>query len=163
METVKRLAYLHEDSDAMRVHCDIKSENILLDDNFLAKVSDFGLAKLMTREKSHMLEVGKLIDILDPRLSIEGKEERIYTAIKVALGCILEDMHLRPSMNKVVLMLEGLFPVPKTPMPSPLGFELHLSSFESIGVIGDSTVSASALSEFNGGDYLSAVRLFSPR
>ncbi|MBA0694139.1 hypothetical protein Goari_004461 [Gossypium aridum] len=194
LETVKRLAYLHEDSDAKIVHCDIKSKNILLDDNFLAKVSDVGLAKLMTREQSHvfttlkgtrgylepewitnyviseksdvysyMLEAGKLIDILDPRLSIKGKEERIYTAIKVALWCKQEDMHLRPLMNKVVQMLEGLFPVPKPPMSSPLGFELHLSSFESIGVIGDGTVSASALSEFNGGDYLSAVRLSGPR
>ncbi|MBA0722999.1 hypothetical protein Golax_003620 [Gossypium laxum] len=194
VETVKRLAYLHEDSDAKIVHCDIKSENILLDDNFLAKVSDFGLAKLMTREQSHvfttlrgtrgylapewitnyaiseksdiysyMLEAGKLIDILDPRLSIEGKEERIYTTIKVALWCIQEDMHLRPSMNKVVQMLEGLFPVLKPSMSSPLGFELHLSSFESIGVIGDGTVSTSVLSKFNGGDYLLAVRLSGPR
>ena len=37
------------------VHCDIKPENVLLDDKFLAKVSDFGLAKLMTREQSHVL------------------------------------------------------------------------------------------------------------
>ncbi|XP_037416968.1 G-type lectin S-receptor-like serine/threonine-protein kinase SD2-5 [Triticum dicoccoides] len=35
------------------VHCDIKPENVLFDDNFTAKVSDFGLAKLMSREQSH--------------------------------------------------------------------------------------------------------------
>ncbi|XP_059641341.1 G-type lectin S-receptor-like serine/threonine-protein kinase SD2-5 [Cornus florida] len=52
--TAKGLAYLHEECDAKIVHCDIKPENILLDDNFLAKVSDFGLAKLMTREQSHV-------------------------------------------------------------------------------------------------------------
>ncbi|KAJ4707885.1 Receptor protein kinase [Melia azedarach] len=52
--TAKGLAYLHEDCDAKIVHCDIKPENVLLDDNFLAKVSDFGLAKLMTREQSHV-------------------------------------------------------------------------------------------------------------
>ncbi|TYH13120.1 hypothetical protein ES288_A06G119200v1 [Gossypium darwinii] len=107
--------------------------------------------------------LGKLIEILDPRLSIEGKEESIYTAIKVALWCIQEDMHLRPSMNKVVQMLEGLFPVPKPPMSSPLCSRLYWSLFESTGVIGDGTVSASALSEFNDGDYLSAVRLSGPR
>ncbi|XP_075508216.1 G-type lectin S-receptor-like serine/threonine-protein kinase SD2-5 [Primulina tabacum] len=52
--TAKGLAYLHEDCDLKIVHCDIKPENVLLDDHFMAKVSDFGLAKLMTREQSHV-------------------------------------------------------------------------------------------------------------
>ncbi|XP_057969633.1 G-type lectin S-receptor-like serine/threonine-protein kinase SD2-5 isoform X1 [Malania oleifera] len=50
--TAKGLAYLHEECDVKIVHCDIKPENVLLDDNYLAKVSDFGLAKLMNREQS---------------------------------------------------------------------------------------------------------------
>uniref|UniRef100_A0A5B7ANR9 Receptor-like serine/threonine-protein kinase n=1 Tax=Davidia involucrata TaxID=16924 RepID=A0A5B7ANR9_DAVIN len=52
--TAKGLAYLHEECDVKIVHCDIKPENVLLDDNFLAKVSDFGLAKLMAREESQV-------------------------------------------------------------------------------------------------------------
>lgn len=52
--TAKGLAYLHEDCDVKIVHCDIKPENVLLDDHFMAKVGDFGLAKLMTREQSHV-------------------------------------------------------------------------------------------------------------
>ncbi|KAL6134318.1 hypothetical protein ACLB2K_066550 [Fragaria x ananassa] len=50
--TAKGLAYLHEECEEKIVHCDIKPENVLLDDNFNAKVSDFGLAKLMNREES---------------------------------------------------------------------------------------------------------------
>ncbi|KAE8674069.1 G-type lectin S-receptor-like serine/threonine-protein kinase SD2-5-like isoform X2 [Hibiscus syriacus] len=50
--TAKGLAYLHEECEVKIVHCDIKPENVLLDDNFNAKVSDFGLAKLISREDS---------------------------------------------------------------------------------------------------------------
>ncbi|KAM5564485.1 hypothetical protein ABKV19_018859 [Rosa sericea] len=51
--TAKGLAYLHEDCDSKIIHCDIKPQNVLLDNNYHAKVSDFGLAKLMTKEQSH--------------------------------------------------------------------------------------------------------------
>ena len=48
------LAYLHEAIEPKVVHRDIKSSNILIDDDFNAKVSDFGLAKLLGAGKSHI-------------------------------------------------------------------------------------------------------------
>lgn len=45
--TARGITYLHEECRDCIVHCDIKPENILLDDNYNAKVSDFGLAKLI--------------------------------------------------------------------------------------------------------------------
>ncbi|CAA6655357.1 unnamed protein product [Spirodela intermedia] len=39
------LAYLHEDSNPCVVHCDFKASNVLLEDDFTPKVSDFGLAR----------------------------------------------------------------------------------------------------------------------
>lgn len=188
--TAKGLAYLHEECEVKIVHCDIKPENVLLDDNYVAKVSDFGLAKLMNREQSlvfttlrgtrgylapewitnyaiseksdvysygmvlleiiggrknynpqdqsekayfptyalKMLEEGKLKEIFDARLEIDENDERLSTAIKVALLCIQDEMHLRPAMTKVVQMLEGLSAVPSPPVTSQISS--HSSFFK---------------------------------
>ncbi|KAA8525468.1 hypothetical protein F0562_007323 [Nyssa sinensis] len=219
--TAKGLAYLHEDCDAKIVHCDIKPENVLLDDNFHAKVSDFGLAKLMTREQSHvfttlrgtrgylapewitsyaiseksdvysygmvlleiiggrknydpaetsekshfpsyafkMMEEGKLRDILDSKLNIDEADERVSIAIKVALWCIQDDMHLRPPMTKVVQMLEGLCAVPPPPASSQMASRLYANFYKSTSEEGTS----SGPSDCNSDAYLSAVRLSGPR
>lgn len=52
--TAKALAYLHEAIEPKVVHRDIKSSNILIDDEFNPKVSDFGLAKLLDPNESHI-------------------------------------------------------------------------------------------------------------
>ncbi|KAK4783435.1 hypothetical protein SAY86_007809 [Trapa natans] len=52
--TAKALAYLHEAIEPKVVHRDIKSSNILIDEDFNAKISDFGLAKLLGAGRSHI-------------------------------------------------------------------------------------------------------------
>ncbi|CAN6216946.1 unnamed protein product [Urochloa humidicola] len=219
--TAKGLAYLHQDCESKIIHCDIKPENVLLDDNFLAKVSDFGLAKLMTREQSHVfttlrgtrgylapewitnyaiseksdvysygmvlleiisgrksydpvessekahfpsyaykkLEEGDLRDIFDAKLKYNDKDERVQVAIKVALWCIQEDFYQRPSMSKVVQMLEGVCDVPQPPMFSQIGYRLYTNAFKSSSEEGTS----SGMSDNNSDALLSAVRLSGPR
>ncbi|XP_022774061.1 G-type lectin S-receptor-like serine/threonine-protein kinase LECRK3 [Durio zibethinus] len=49
------LAYLHEECGTQIIHCDIKPQNILLDDSFTARISDFGLAKLLMNEQTRTL------------------------------------------------------------------------------------------------------------
>ncbi|WJX35549.1 G-type lectin S-receptor-like serine/threonine-protein kinase SD2-5 [Trifolium repens] len=223
--TAKGLAYLHEDCDSKIVHCDIKPENVLLDDHFTAKVSDFGLAKLMNREQSHvfttmrgtrgylapewitnyaiseksdvysygmvlleiiggrknydtnesseksyfpsfafkMMEEGKMRDILDSELKIDEHDDRAQCAIRVALWCIQEDMSMRPSMTKVVQMLEGLCNVPIPPTSSYLGSRLYATAFKSSSEGGNSSAPSDGNSNSNSDAYLSAVRLSGPR
>lgn len=48
------LAYLHDQCDPKIIHCDVKAENILLDEDFEAVVGDFGLAKLMDYKDTHV-------------------------------------------------------------------------------------------------------------
>lgn len=53
----KGLAYLHHDCSPRIIHRDIKSSNILIDANLEARVSDFGLAKLLEDEESHITTI----------------------------------------------------------------------------------------------------------
>ncbi|KAL7195224.1 hypothetical protein ACSBR1_035442 [Camellia fascicularis] len=44
--TAKGLSYIHEECLEWVLHCDVKPQNILLDDNLEPKVTDFGMSKL---------------------------------------------------------------------------------------------------------------------
>jgi len=48
------LLYLHEQCNPKIIHRDVKAANILLDESFEAIVGDFGLAKLLDRQESHV-------------------------------------------------------------------------------------------------------------
>ncbi|KAM2356663.1 hypothetical protein EV1_005686 [Malus domestica] len=97
------LLYLHEECSTQIIHCDIKPQNILLDDYYTARISDFG----------------GLDAVVDYEVEALGDRTTLEKFVMVAIWCIQEDPSLRPTMRKVVQMLEGVVEVPVPPCPSP--------------------------------------------
>ncbi|KAK9996489.1 hypothetical protein SO802_021175 [Lithocarpus litseifolius] len=125
------LEYLHRGYNTRILNFDIKPHNILLDENFSPKISDFGLAKLSPMMILEMVGGKKKIDVgisntnetyfphwiykrleqyndlgFPINMTIE-ETAMVRKMILVGLWCIQTNPSDRPSMSKVIEMLEG--------------------------------------------------------
>ncbi|KAJ0944853.1 putative protein kinase RLK-Pelle-CrRLK1L-1 family [Helianthus annuus] len=87
LDAAKGLSYLHDDKGTQQrvLHRDIKSSNILLDENWNAKVSDMGLSRIGAANQQHTAQITNVVGTIgywDPLYLEAGlltKESDVYS------------------------------------------------------------------------------------
>ncbi|KAI3703380.1 hypothetical protein L1987_73410 [Smallanthus sonchifolius] len=131
LSAAEGLAYLHEGLEIQVIFRDFKSSNVLLDENFNAKLLDFGLAREGPQgDRSHVSTTAvdiklpqseqKLIEwvkqfpadsnrfrmIMDPRLTNQYSHGGAQKVAKLADSFLRKNPEERPLMSKIVEILQ---------------------------------------------------------
>jgi serine/threonine protein kinase len=98
------LAYLHQEFHVCIIHRGIKSSNVLLDDEFQPKIADFGLARLLPDDHSHLsTKFAGTLGYTAPEYAIHGQlSEKVDTysfgvvVLEILSGRKSNDTRLEP-------------------------------------------------------------------
>ncbi|KAK4747096.1 hypothetical protein SAY87_026133 [Trapa incisa] len=100
LDIARGLEYLHGQCQPPVIHRDLKSANILLDSNFNAKLSDFGLAVTKGRRKKDKSDLSGTLGYVAPEYLLDG--ELTEKSDVYAFGVVLLELLLgRRPMEKL--------------------------------------------------------------
>ncbi|CAL5431300.1 unnamed protein product [Camellia sinensis] len=97
LDTARGLEYLHEHCNPPVIHRDLKSSNILLDSNFNAKLSDFGLAVTNGSQYKKNIKLSGTLGYVAPEYLLDGKltdKSDVYAFGVVLLELLLGRKHV---------------------------------------------------------------------
>ncbi|KAF7132664.1 hypothetical protein RHSIM_Rhsim09G0105300 [Rhododendron simsii] len=88
------IEYLHNGCDSRILHLDIKPQNVLLDQNFNPKISDFGLAKVYSRNRSAVTMTGArgTIGYIAPEIFLRNLGNPSHKSDVYSFGMLLLEM-----------------------------------------------------------------------
>ncbi|XVE61015.1 hypothetical protein DITRI_Ditri06bG0006100 [Diplodiscus trichospermus] len=119
METAGALAYLHSAASVPIIHRDVKSANNLLDENYIAKVSDFRASRLIPVDTDKHVSARDtrncLFEIIEPGPRNQNNGEELKAVADLAMRCLRLKGEKRPTMKEVVMELTGLRKFEKHP------------------------------------------------
>ncbi|KAF8026831.1 hypothetical protein BT93_F3347 [Corymbia citriodora subsp. variegata] len=107
------LEYLHRGCNTRILHFDIKPQNILLDQDFIPKISDFGLAKLCHGQESAVSTLGMrgTVGFIAPEVIFRNLGRVSHKSDVYSYGMlVLEMVGLRDSEMKISNNSEMYFP-----------------------------------------------------